>query len=66
MILDYAQTVHRMLQFVHWVGLEFLVIPDQIVAELCRLAGYCSQLLYRLHSQSERLGTLETELPTMV
>ena len=66
MILDYAQTVHRMLQFVPWVDLQFLVIPDQIVAELCGLVGCCSLLLYQLCSQSERLGTLDTELPTMV
>ena len=65
-ILDYAQTVHHMLQFVPWVDLEFLVIPGQVVAELCGLAGCCSQLLYQLHSHSERLGTLETKLPTVV
>ena len=46
MSLDYAQTVHHMLQFVPWVDLEFLVNPDQTVAELCGLVGCCSSLLY--------------------
>ena len=46
MILDYAQTVLCMVQFVPWVDLVFFVIPDQIVAELGQLAGCCSQLLY--------------------
>ena len=47
-------------------GSRFHIIPDQIVAELCGLVECCSQLLYQLHSQSERVGTLETELLTMV
>ena len=62
MILDCALTVHHMLQFVHWVDLEFLVIPDQIAAEPCGLEGCYSQLLYQLNSQSEKFGNLETKL----
>ena len=66
MSLNCAQTVHHMPQSALWVHLEFLVIPDQIVAELCGLVGYCSLLLCWLHSQSERIGTPETVLPTVV
>ena len=46
MSLDYAQTVHCMLQFVPWIDLEFLVILDEIVVELCGLVECCSLLLY--------------------
>ena len=59
--LDYTQTVHHMPQFVPWVDLEFLVIPDWIIAEICGLVGCCSLLLYQFHSQSERLGLLRLD-----
>ena len=65
MILDCAQTVQCMLQFVLWVYLGFLVIPDQIVVEPCVLAGCCSQLLCQLNSQSEGLVIPEIE-PSIV
>ena len=66
MSLDYAQTVHHIPQSVPWVDLEFLVIPDQVVVELCGLVGCYSLLLCQLHSQSERLEIPETVLPTVV
>ena len=65
-ILNCAQTVHYMLQFVFWVDLVFLVIPKQIGVESCWLVGCCSQLLCQLHSQSEGFEIPETELPMMV
>ena len=58
MIQDYAQNVLHILQCVPWVCLAGLVIHGLTVVELCRLVGCCSQLLYQLHSQSERLGIL--------
>ena len=58
MIQDCVQTVLHMLRCALWVCLAGLVIHGQIVVELCELVGCCSQLLYQLHSQSERLGIL--------
>ena len=66
MIQDCAQTVLHMLQCVPWVCLAGLVIHGQIVVELCGLVGCCSLHLYRLHSQSERLGILWAVLPIVV
>ena len=39
MILDCAQTLHHMLQFVLWVNLESLLIPDKIIVEPCGSVG---------------------------
>ena len=63
---DCALTDHHMPQSVHWVDLEFLVITDQIVVELCGLVGHHSLLLCQCHSQSGRLETLGIGLPTAV
>ena len=58
MIQNCAQTVLHMLRCALWACLAGLVIPGQVIVELCELVGCCSQLLCQLHSQSERIGIL--------
>ena len=64
MIQDCAQTVLHMLRCELLVYLVGLVIPGLVVVLLCGLVEYCSQLLYRLRSQSEIFVVPWTVIPT--